>query len=321
MKTKKKSTEKNFTGFMVHHRVLIIRNPFIWMALAMVLVSCEIISQEEYTEYVVVEAYAVANRPLPHVQVSKTSPVKEFYDAANNVLMLAIVRITLLDNNGNDERVFPYRFSLSDGGVFIPVDEEYIVEPMRTYRLDVTFTDRPEVIRAFTTIPDTFEIISEVPERVVYQSENQLEVTISQAQRTGSQNVFVFSSVSLEPEEENLTPFYKASVDDENIKLEDVIITSSGLINEGNFDLNPDGTITLRFPWIGVAFYGENLVVTSLVDRNINDLIRSQQVQLGGSTLSPGEIPNILYNVEGGIGIFGSISTDTVKTVFARPGF
>lgn len=289
----------------------------IWIFLG----SCEITSQDEYTEYVVAEAYAVANRTLPHVQVTKTSPVNEFFDAANNVLMLAIVQITLLNENGTDEKVFPYRFSLDDGGVFVPVNTEYMVEPGKTYRLDVTFNDRPEVIRAVTTVPYTFDIISDVPESVVYQSQNQLEITISQALRTGSQNVFVFSSVALEPEEENLTPFYKASLEDENIELADVIINSSGLINEGNFDINPDGTITLRFPWIGVAFYGESLVVTSLVDRNINDLIRSQQVQLGGSTLSPGEIPNIIYNMEGGIGIFGSISTDTVKTKFTRPGF
>lgn len=287
----------------------------------LILASCEVISQEEYKEYVVVEAYAVANRPLPHVQVSKTSPADQFFDPADNVLLLAVVRITLLDENGNDKHVFPYRFSFDDGGVFVPVDTHYLVEPRRSYRLDVSFNDRPEVIRAVTTVPDTFTIISDVPESVVYQSEKQLEITISQAVSTASQNVFVFSSVALEPEEKNLTPFYKASVDDENIEIEDVIINSSGLINEGNFDLNPDGTITLRFPWLGVAFYGETLVVTSLVDRNINDLIRSQQVQLGGSTLSPGEIPNIIYNVEGGIGVFGSISTDTVKTVFLNPGF
>jgi len=293
----------------------------VFITMILVLASCEIMNQEEYTEYVVVEAYAVANRTLPLVQVTKTSPVNEFFDPVNNVLMLAIVQIVLLDENGNDEEVFSYRFSFTDGGVFVPVDTVYVVEPRRSYRLDVSFNDRPEVIRAVTTVPDTFNIISDVPESVVYQSENQLEITISQAQRLGSQNVFVFSSVALEPEEENLTPFYKASFEDENIELADVIINSSGLINEGNFDINPDGTITLRFPWIGVAFYGETLVVTSLVDRNVNDLIRSQQVQLGGSTLSPGEIPNLIYNVDGGIGIFGSISTDTVKTVFRRPGF
>jgi hypothetical protein len=317
MLSKEKKNYYVTSGMKSHASIIIL----MLISLAIVLVSCEITNQDEYTEYVVVEAYAVANRPLPHVQVSKTTPVVEFYDAANNVLMLAIVQITLLDENGGDEMVFPYRFSLTDGGVFVPVNTEYIVEPRRSYRLDVTFNDRSEVIRAVTTVPDTFDVISEVPERVVYQSENQLEITISQAQRLGSQNIFVFSSVALEPEEQNLTPFYKASVEDEDLELEDVIITSSGLINEGNFDLNPDGTITLRFPWIGVAFYGENLVVTSLVDRNINDLIRSQQVQLGGSTLSPGEIPNLIYNVEGGIGVFGSISTDTVKTVFVRPGF
>jgi len=49
------------------------------------------------------------------------------------------------------------------------------------------------------------------------------------------------------------------------------------------------------------------------------DFLRSQSVQTGGSTLSPGEIQNIDYNVEGGIGIFGSMASDTIAVNILEP--
>lgn len=44
------------------------------------------------------------------------------------------------------------------------------------------------------------------------------------------------------------------------------------------------------------------------------DFVRSESVQLGGSTLSPGEIQNVITHVEGGLGIFGSLASDTIQT-------
>ena len=187
-----------------------------------------------------------------------------------------------------------------------------------TYQFIADVPGADEQIRATTIVPDSFEIISDIPEQLVYQGTEQLEITITNTTPEFRQNVFVFSTIAQEPVEENLTPFYKASFDDDNIDLDDVIINSSGLINEGSFDINPNSTITLRFPWLGVAFYGENVVVINSVDENLFDLVRSQEVQLGGSTLSPGEIPNVLYNTEGAIGVFGSMSTDTINTRFIR---
>ncbi|MCC5940224.1 MAG: DUF4249 family protein [Balneolaceae bacterium] len=283
--------------------------------------GCDSYLQEDYEEIVVVESYAVANRQLPPVRVTTTVPADIEYNLNSAAITNANVQIVLLDENGNDEEVFPYRFADGNQGVYIPSIEsqQHIVIPRRTYRLDINFNDRDEVIRAFTTVPDQVEIIGEVAENLVYQSSEQLEILIAENIRTQNQSVFVFSTVAQEPVIENLTPFYRASVDDGNVELIDLINNSSGLINEGNFQRNPDGTVTLRFPWIGVAFFGPNLVVTSSVDENLNNLVRSQQFQLGGSTLPPGEIPNLLYNVEGGIGVFGSLSSDTVSTSFLRP--
>lgn len=279
-------------------------------------VGCDPYEQDIYKEYVVVESYAIANDTLPGVRVFTTNPADEAYNLSESVITDANVQIILLDQSGNDEEVFEYTYNSQDG-IYIPKNTSHRMLPKRTYRLDVNIEDRPETIHATTTIPDDFNIINEIPTTVTYQGQ-QLELVLSPTEKTQPQNVFVFSAIALHARLDNMTPFYRASIDEDGVEYTDFRINSSGLINEANFDENPDGTITLQYPWLGVAFYGETLIVTQSVDKNLVDLIRSQQVQLGGSTLSPGEIPNLIYRTEGGIGVFGSLASDTVSTIFLR---
>ena len=67
---------------------------------------------------------------------------------------------------------------------------------------------------------------------------------------------------------------------------------------------------------IAVAFYGDALVGTAAVDDALYDFMRYQGVQTNGSTLSPGEIPNVLDHINGGRGIFSSMAkVESVMTV------
>lgn len=297
------------------------RNQLILAILLLVFVSfaCNPYSQDSYREYIVVESYAIANDLLPNVSVRFTTKTDLEYNRSDLLIDDADVQIVLLDESGLDQEIFEFRFS-SNTGKYLAVNKDHRILPTRTYRLDVSFDDRPDVIQSTTTVPDDFEVINEQPVSIFYQSENQLELVLSPTQRTQSQNVFVFTAIALEVSLENLTPFYLSAFNNEDdAEISDFSFNSSGLINEDNFERNPDGTTTLKYPWLGIAFYGETKVVTHSVDKNIVDLIRSQEVQLGGSTLSPGEIPNLIYNVEGGIGVFGSLSADTVSTTFLNP--
>lgn len=281
------------------------------------LFGCGIYEQDDYTELVVLEAYAIANRELPDVRLSITVPAMEEYNFSDAALTEASVTISLLKQDGSVDQSFDYRQQAA--GVYRSIDRNHLVEAGRSYRVDITFGDRSEVLSARTTVPRQFEILSEVAESYVYQSENQLELLLSATESDARQNIYVFNTLAREPSTENLTPFYKDAVENRDAELTEFLNNSSGLINEGNFEILEGQTIQLRFPWIGVAFFGENAVVTNSVDQNLADLVRSEELQLGGSTLPPGEIPNLIYNVEGGIGVFGSIATDTVITRFVRP--
>lgn len=279
--------------------------------------ACEQYDQDTYEEYVVVESYAVANNSLPDIFVRTTSRADIEYNASELVLDDADVQVVLLDGNGSDEEVFGYEYS-GDGEKYIPKDNQHRMLPTRTYRLDVSFDDRPEVVQASTTVPDDFEVINQIPETIVYQG-SQLQLVLSATEKTQPQNIFVFTAIALHARLDNMTPFYFAALEEDGVEVSDFQVNSSNLINEDNFTLNEDGTITLKYPWLGIAFYGETRFVTQSVDENIADLLRSQDVQLGGSTLSPGEIPNLIYNVEGGIGVFGSLASDTVSTIILNP--
>jgi hypothetical protein len=282
------------------------------------LAGCEELTQDAYEEFFVIESYAIADRPLPDITIKRTVEATEFYDDEALRVNDASVQLLLLDGAGNIISQYNYDLSGTDG-IYSAENQEELVQAGGTYQFLAEIPGANEPIRATTIVPDTFEIISDIPDQLIYQGEDQLEITITNTTPEFRQNVFVFSTIAQDPTEENLTPFYKATFeDDDDVELNDFIINSSGLINEGSFDINPDNTITLRFPWLGVAFYGENMVVIDSVDENLFDLVRSQEVQLGGSTLSPGEIPNVLYNTEGAIGIFGSMATDTVRTRFVR---
>lgn len=318
MKKSLKTNNKTLQGFRTLGRMGFITA----ICLFLLVTACEDYNQDDYKEVVVLEAYAGANRPLPEVRVSSTLATGTEYSFSEAGLAGANVQIVLLDESGGgEEEVFEYIPSSGIKGLYLPENQTHRMLPRRTYRIDVDFDNRSDVLRAETTIPDSFEILGEIPDTVVYQSSERLELLISDFERTQNQSIIIFNTVVLDPHPDNLTPFYKNLLeedDDENI--EDYYNNESPPINEANFGLNPDETIAVFYPWIAVAFFGDNLVITNSIDKNLADLISSQAIQLGegGGTLSPGEIPNLRYHVEGGIGIFGSFASDTVQTFFTR---
>ena len=278
--------------------------------------GCDPYSDDSYREYVVLEAYLIAERTLPAVFLTTTLPIDQAYSFEEAAITGAAITIHLL--TGDDEIESSFTYSMISPGVYTPT-QNHTVLPRRTYKLEAEMEGHDN-IRARTTIPDTFQVTSPVPESVVYQSAEQLEVTISPNQNPGRQNVYVFNTIAEDPSIDNMTPFYRDILDDNGNNLDDFKNNSSNLINEANFDVTDDGSIRLSFPWIAVAFYGGNQIVANSLDSNTFDFIRSQDVQLGGSTLSPGEIPNAIYQVDGGIGVFGSLAADTIVTNILRPG-
>ncbi len=281
----------------------------------LIITACDDYSQGDYEEFYVVESYLVAGRVLQQVRLSTTAPAFEFYSFENTAVSGATVVVRLLEENGTGIDS-TFTFGMSQPGIYVP-NSLHEVLPSRTYRLEI-LTQQNEEISATTIVPGDFTVVGGILDTLVYQSTEQLEVTLSESSYPGRQNVYIFNTLAVNPDPDNLTPLYADFYDDDEDLLDEFSNTASGLLNEGNFDVNPDGSITVRYPWIALAFYGENDIVASTVDDNIFDYIRSEDVQLGGSTLSPGEIQNVITHVEGGIGLFGAMASDTIRTFIRR---
>jgi hypothetical protein len=280
------------------------------------LAACDVTDAGEFEEEFVVESYLVAGEPLPEVRLTRTAPVNTTYDATERAVREAEVEVQLLDEGGDVATRYGYGEVSGRPGVYAPLAPE-AVAPLRSYRLDVTTPDGSR-ITGTTVVPDTFAILSVSADTVVYQSPQQLEVIISRSQFPGrDQTYFNIVTEALDVEADRLVPLAAEVYDggDGDVTLEDLRLNGSPPFNEANFEINPDNTITLRYPWLGVTFYGPNRISINALGDNLYDFLRSATVQQGGSTFSPGEIPDVITRLDGALGVFGSLARVQVEAV------
>lgn len=287
---------------------------------AIALAGCDAAGPVEFESEVVVEGYLRAGGRLPNVRVSRTIELDATYSPRGTAITDATVSIHLLNESGEREESIEYRSSDTSPGSYIPVfgSDRTTVVPLRTYELLVEVPDLPEPIRATTLVPDTFSVVRTGADSVVYQASEQFSFLVSSTTYPGRQNVFVFTTLALEGRPGQLTPFAESLLEGD-LSVDDLRERASPALNEDNFEHVQDDFLRIRFPWLAVYFYGRNQISVSALDDNLNDFIRSQSVQQGGSTLPPGEIPNILERVEGGRGVFGSYARASTFIYVLRP--
>lgn len=290
------------------------------LAALLLLSACDTVDSGKFEEEYAVEAYLIANEPLQSIRLSRTEKVNETYDFTALAVDDAAVRVNLLREDGTVETSFPFRAKANQPGVYVPDDTTVRVQPLRTYGLDIIAPNGQ--VSGTTVVPDTFAIVDQNAIEVVYQSTEQFELKVTRSASPGrDQNFFIFVTESLDPRVDALTPFAAAlyGENEGDISLEELTVGGSPILNEGNYDINPDQTITIKLPWIAISFYGPNRLRANALDDNLYDYIRSQSVQQGGSTLSPGEIPNPIEHLNGARGVFGSFARVTTDVEILRP--
>lgn len=287
-----------------------------FLGILLIFAGCDLYEQNGYQEYYVVESYLVANDTLPQVRLSTTAPITEEYNFREQAITGANVEIHLLNTDSSIAEVYPYQQNTP--GIYISTVPAN-VQDERLYKLQVTLANG-DVITSITYVPRDFKTVNELQDSYIYQSQQQVEITATpSAYITGRQTYYIFTLNAVNPDISKLTPFYFYLIDDQDNDIRSYYINSSGIINEGNYKRNSDGNILLKVPWLAFAFYDTNDVVANAIDNNMYDFLRSQDVQTGGIALSPGEIQNIRYNVKGGIGIFGSLASDTNRVMITKP--
>ncbi len=307
------------------------------LAAALLLAACDSASPDA-DQQIVVSALLEAGESIPDVSVSRTVPLGEVYDPATAAVRDADVRIVRLGAQPDTSR---FAFD-PEASRYEHVGFSDPVVPGATYRLEVRADGRD--LMAETTVPRQFEIVETLPDSAVYQVPQtgpQLRITTSSV--AGRQSVYIARARALLPDEFvevqddgetryrslnlpgrfSLVPTYRdlffgcddapggSVICDRDPSL--AISGTSGIINETSYILLGDGTARVNVPWLAFGFYGPAEVSLIALDDAYKAFTEGTANQTGGGTLSPGEIPNVPSNVQGGIGVFGSFSRVTAR--------
>lgn len=285
--------------------------------------GCDTLSPEPFVPVPVVSGVLVAGEPLTRIRFLVSKPIDqsggESPTEEPTIRLNGEVEVRLLAQDGTVESVYAYEQRAN--GYYAPVeDAPPLVIGGRTYELKANF-EGFEALRATTTVPTAFEVVSPPADTIRYQLDPQPSVDVTPSVSPGRQSVYIFTVTALELDPESLTPFARALYDngDGDIDLEDLASGNSPLLNAENYESNPDGSITIRIPWLAVNFYGPHIFEATALDEAIVDLLESQAIQFNPTTLSPGEIPSVISNVENGEGVFGSTAGVRVEAFIARP--
>ena len=292
------------------------------MGCLIVLVGCEAerdpssLFGPDASGVLVVDALLIVDKPLPQVLISETVKANAGYFERWEGVGDAEVVIT------QGEQTFLYR--PGSARRYLPPPNAPLVLPNTTYNLRVRSQGREATAQTIT--PDRLDI-----QEVALLDDETLEV-IRPLKRYEDGNVeenrVVYQDGLLEMRFDPL-PVSGYQIAIESLDRSSDFLVNSDFFDEINFDRygsSPaleasDGN--LRMPWFIVAYAGPHVIRIYAVDKNWFDLIRSVPEFFqddDGNAFQPGGLAGDnferpLFHVDGGIGIFGSASVDSVGFV------
>ena len=277
-------------------------------------------SAEEDSD-LVVDALLLVDQDLPALFVRRSLAADIPYDRGATGVAAARVRIL------QGDRVFEYAPDKEEPGRYLPPPDPPRVEPRTEYRLEVevggqrlwgrtTTPDRlrvrqavlidwetGEVLRTLKSFAEAGDGVYEAPENQLLYLEGVLEIHLEAEAAAGYQAGIFSLDESREKVNEDLDEFYEDDVDPSRNESPPLAVTE-GIV---------------RWPWFAVYYTGRSIVKVYALDQNWFDYARTnadQQQQGGGAGgLAGDNFERPLFSVEGGLGLFGSASADSVGFV------
>jgi hypothetical protein len=242
-----------------------------------------------YSDQIVVQGYLVANQAIDSIIVRRTARLEEYVSGSN----LAIIGATVvISGNGIIDTLIGMP---ANAGYYTSVRvPRNIIKPKETYALFVQTPDG-RTVTSVTTIPDTFHIIGKetFPRTLHYR-----------------QGIYAIDWTS-----SNTYSDYITAVTSVDTSIIDPIPSDFG--NREDNTNKPDRTsygfnyidkTHTEIPWFTFNYYGETALTIEAIDKNYYDFIR--QVNVGGT-----DIREVKYNVNGGLGVFGSAAMDSLHVL------
>jgi hypothetical protein len=282
-------------------------------------------SVEEGSE-LVVDGILLVDQTLPELFVRRILPPGQTYsrDAAG------VLNAQVLVFQG--DQVFEYAPDPAAPGRYLPPLEAPLVQTTTEYRLEVDVEGKK--VRARTTTPermqvrqvvlldeDTQEIMrtlksfAEVGDEVYTAPENQLthlegliEIHLEKAGEAYQAALFALEE-DAQLLDEDFIEIYDRDREDLRANQSPPFAASDGIV---------------RWPWFAVVYTGRSLIKVYAVDHNWFEYARSspdfQEEQGGFGGLAGENFERPFFQVEGGIGLFGSASVDSVGfVILPRP--
>jgi hypothetical protein len=266
---------------------------------------------------IVIDALLIVNSPLPGIFVWRTQPPGAVYSRAR----AAVTEGRVLLRQG--EAQFPYRADPGFVGRFLPPKNAPVVLPQTAYNLEVEVEG--VTVTAATTTPPHLQIreavllddvsfdvrqalvpfgnqrdVYSAPENQLHYQDGLIELRINPVDVVAYQ----LAIFSLDP--------------DSDFVLEADFLEEDDFAEFERFGASPplgfpDGNG--RLPWAVVAFGGRHLFKVYAIDRNWYDYIRTSPDENDGpwaGGLAGENFQRPLFNIDGGIGLFGSAAIDSV---------
>lgn len=272
----------------------------------------------------VVDGLLIVDKPLPKVIVRETIAPNGVYLRDQAAVTDAEVTIA------QDGVEYVYQHSADSLGHYLPPQMAPLVVPNAQYTIRVRSQGREAT--ASTLTPGRLDIRNAVllnDETLSVMREFKTYEDGSDVVFTAPENQVPYQLGLLEARFDPLAvDGYHVSI--ESLDLDSERVLDSDLLDEDDYDdLERYGSSppfqardgNLRLPWFAVYYAGRHIIRIYAIDRNWFDLVRSVPQFLGDDgSLQPGGLAGDsfekpLFHVEGGIGIFGSASMDSLGFV------
>ena len=269
----------------------------------------------------VVDATLIVDRPMPPIFIRQTIAPNVVYTQNAAAVNTAEVIIT----QGASEYKYLPDPVCSLGRYLPPVAPPFIL-PETEYRILVRFGGKEA--RAVTTTPKRFTI-----DQALMVDVKTLEPVRDLITFRDNPNTVFTAPVNQVPYLENLieTRFQPINVKAYqvgiiNLETDSDFVISGDFLDDEDFEnferksSSPplevaDGN--LRLPWFAIAFAGRHIIQVFAMDDNWFDFARSspETQNVGFGNLAGDNLERTIFHIDGGIGLFGSASVDSVGFV------
>jgi len=246
-------------------------------------------STYEYRKEPVVSATLLAGQAVDTLWLSWSGQVDQYYTRANLAITGALVIVSESGGAFADTLSYDVHFP----GRYYSASPSKKILPTHTYDLYIR-TPAPDVrvITAQTSVPDTFSITNATlrsGDTVRYD----LSAPVNTFSWTPSNNFSTYlpTIASLDPHPSLIPKAFYRDTNSTNFKRPDLVVYRIGL---------PKEQTSTELPWVFLNYFGRTRFDVFAVDENCADFLKQWNALQGG------ELKEIRYKLNGGIGVFCS---------------